>query len=97
MTKDQVLGVADRLLIALTSWLAAKGYITQGQVADIISLGVAAVAVGYGFYINRPVSIAKSAAALPGTLVVTTPEIAAATPNQENIRSSTETEVKVKP
>lgn len=96
MTKDQWQGIAERVLTILATYLVAKGYITTSQVGDIVNLGLAVAAVGYGFYINRPTAIAQSAAALPGTTVITTPDIAKATPDNNNIISNTENKAVVK-
>ena len=46
------------------------------------------VSVWYAWWVNRPKAILQSAAAVPGTTVVTVPEIAHATP-ETNIVSAT--------
>lgn len=93
MTKDQISGVADRLLVVLATYMVAKGYITQSQAAEYIPLVLALASAIYGWYVNRPVAIAQSAAALPGTTVITTPDIARATPMEGNIIANTENKV----
>jgi len=92
MTKDQLSGGLDRALTVLVTWLltylTTKGYITSSQAADFMPLILAIVTAIYGWYVNRPIAIAQSAAALPGTTVVTTADIAQATPNEKNIVSN---------
>ncbi|MDE2103171.1 MAG: hypothetical protein KGL39_38350 [Patescibacteria group bacterium] len=64
-TWDQISGVLDRVLIALFSYLVAKGYIAGDQVAGYISLIIGILGAIWGFYNNRPKAILQSAAALP--------------------------------
>lgn len=93
-TKDQFSGVADRLAIAVVTYLVAKGYVPQALSADLIQLLVIAAGLAWGWYVNRPQAILQSAAAIPNpaaadgkTQIVASPELAAATP-EKNIQSS---------
>lgn len=91
-TVDQVKGAADRILIALLTFIVSKGWVTPSQAAEyttnLLPLALALVGAWYGWYINSPKSIVQSAAALPGTTVVTTHDLAQATPNEANIVSN---------
>lgn len=100
-TWDQVKGIVERLLslglASVFSYAVLKGWITKEDAikygADLLPLLVMAAASLYAWKINRPKEIAQSAAALPGTVVVTTPAIARATPNEPNIVSNREVSV----
>lgn len=87
MTTDQFKAVAERGVTVLVTFAVARGWIPAGQAADLVALLVAAAAIGYGVYVNRPTSIVQSAAALPQTTVITAPSIAAVTP-ESNIMSN---------
>lgn len=94
-TWDQIKGVVERLITvgvaSIFSLIVLKGWITKQQAidygAELVPLIIAAASAYYGWKINRPKEIAQSAAALPGTVVVTTPDIAGSTP-ERNIVSS---------
>lgn len=92
ITFDQIRGPVERVILVALGWLAAKGYISPAEVAGYATLVIGIIAAVYGWWQNRPQAIAQSAAALPGTTVVTTPAIAAATP-ETNIVSSANVEV----
>ena len=96
MTWDQISGPLDRIILMALTWAVAKGLITTADVAPFASAALAIAGAGYGWWVNRPKAIVQSAAALPGTTVVTTPDLAAATPNQTNIVSNTEQKVSPK-
>lgn len=85
MTKDQVTGVIDRIVIAVLTYAVARGWVSQGDVAQFGPAIVGLLAAIYGWYVNRPHSILKSAAALPTVdkIVVNNPETAAAIPSEK--------------
>lgn len=87
-TWDQIKGTLDRLFIALAALAVGKGWISQSDAALYIGVGIALAGALYGYWINRPKAIVQSAAALPNTLVITTPALATATPNEKNIIST---------
>jgi hypothetical protein len=90
-TWDQIKGVAERLILLGLAWLAAGGYIGQG---DVLTYGPAILMlVGslYAWFVNRPKAIVQSAAALPGTTVVTTPDLAKSTPEANIVSGVTNT------
>lgn len=86
-TWDQIRGPIERLIYIGLGWLVARGYLTSAEVANWATLILAVAAAGYGWWQNRPKAIVQSAAAIPGTAVVTTPELAKATP-ENNIVSN---------
>lgn len=95
ITFDQIRGPLERVVYIALGWLAAQGWITSIEVANYATLILAIAAAFYGWWQNRPKAIAQSAAALPGTIVVTTAAIAASTP-EANIVSNANMEVKSK-
>lgn len=86
-TWDQVKGIAERLIGGGLLLLVAKGFIGPDDVAIYGPAILLICAAIYGWYTNRPKAIVQSAAALPGTAVVTTPALARSTP-ETNIVSS---------
>lgn len=79
-TWDQVKGIAERLILIGLAWAVAGGYITQDESLVYAPAIIMAVGAIWAWRVNRPKAIAQSAAALPGTTVVTTPDIAKSTP-----------------
>ena len=95
ITFDQIRGPIERVVYIGLGWLVARGYITSAEVANWATLILALAAAFYGWWQNRPQAVAQSAAAIPGTTVITTPAIAAATP-ETNIKSNATTEAVTK-
>lgn len=98
VTTDIYKGVAERLLyggvIFLTARLVANGYL-EPEMASYLAGGAVTLFGGlWAWWVNRPIAIAQSAAALPNTQVITTSDIANST-KETNI-VSTET-VRVTP
>lgn len=95
-TWDQIHGVAERVitlgLAALLSFAVIKGWITTDQAKEYgVEYGplvIGLVASIYAYRHNSPQTLAERTANIPNTTVITTPEIAAATPNQSNIISA---------
>ena len=86
-TTDQVKGIIERLVQALLIWLVAKGHIGQEDALEYGPIVIAICAALYAWWVNRPKAIIQSAAALPETTVITTPEMARSTP-ETNIISN---------
>ena len=101
LTSDQASGIADRTVSGALIWLvsfvlakvAALGYLAASDVPQLSVVVIILASAGWGYWINRPMAIVKSAAALPGTTVVTTPDLATATPDQANIVSNLKNKV----
>lgn len=101
ITFDQIRGPIERVLYVAFGWLVAKGYISNAEVANYMTLALAILAAFYGWWQNRPKAILQSAAAVVGndgkkTVVVASPELADSTP-ENNIVSNTKTTVKDNP
>lgn len=95
ITFDQIRGPIERIVYIGLGWLVARGFITSAEVGNYATLVLAIAAAFYGWWQNRPKAIAQSAAALPGTTVVTTPDLAASTP-ETNIKSNVTNQVVTK-
>ena len=90
---EQVKGALDRILTVGVTWLlttaVAKGWISKSDAAELGPIAIAAFAGFFGWWVNRRKAIDISAANL-GAVVLTTAEIAKATPNHPNIMSLTD-------
>ena len=64
-TWDQVSGILDRVLLVVFTYLVSKGYINQQEVAGDIATIIGIAGMAWGWYVNRPKAILKSAAAIP--------------------------------
>lgn len=95
LTFDQIRGPVERVVYIGLGWLVARGFITSAEVANYATLALAVAAAFYGWWQNRPKAVLQSAAAVAGTVVITTPELAKATPNEANIISTKSTAAKI--
>lgn len=86
-TWDQVKGLIERAVLIATTFLVAKGYITNEMAALAAQFIIPAAGLFYAWWVNRPKAIVQSAAALPNTMVVTTPDLSNNTP-ETNIVSN---------
>lgn len=87
-TKDQITGLVERGVTVFVTYAVAKGWIDVKMASDIGPLIIGFLSIAYAVYVNRPKAIVQSAAALPGTTVITTPDLAHSTP-EPNIVSVT--------
>lgn len=94
ITFDQVRGPVERLIYVGLGWLVARGYIASEEVANYATLLLGVGAAFYGWWQNRPKAIMVSAAAIKGTTVVTTPDLASST-TQTNIISNLDSKAAV--
>jgi hypothetical protein len=96
VNKDQVTGVAERILyglaVGLTGIGVKKGWYDTEMAAYLAGGIVTVVGSIWALWINRPTALIQSAANQPNTVVVTTADIAKATP-ETNIVSNTEQKV----
>lgn len=97
MNKDQVTGVAERVVYALAmailTKLVAKGYIDQDMAAYLAAGAVTLVGGLWAYWINRPQALMNAAVnSTPGTVIVTSAAVANTTPN-DNIVSDKEAQV----
>lgn len=100
MQQDQIKGMLDRVGLVLAtwflSWMVRKGWIGSEDSAVLLPGLILIPALVWGWWNNRDKALVQSAANVPGTIVVTQPSLAAATPDQNNILSNTNVEVKTK-
>lgn len=78
-----VYGVAMAVCMKLVAW----GWITSEEAPWYAGGAVTLAGGAYGWWVNRPKNL-MIAATNAGATVITTPELAAATPNNPNIVSS---------
>lgn len=95
VTFDQIRGPVERVVLVGLGWFVAKGYISSGEVANYSTLALGVIAAFYGWWQNRPKAIMQSAAAIPGTVVVTSPDLASNT-TETNIVSNDANKVVMK-
>lgn len=99
MQQDQFKGMLDRavavVVTMLLGWMVRKGWLGESDAATLTPAVVLLPALAWGWWINRNKALVQSAAAIPGTVVVTTPELAQSTP-ENNIVSNTKVQVKDK-
>lgn len=101
MTTDQASGIADRTVSGALVWavsfflgkLALAGYLAASDVPQLSVVVIILGSAAWGWWVNRPVAIALAAGNIlrpdgTKTVVVTSPEIAAATPGEANIVSN---------
>lgn len=97
VTKDQGMSIAERVIYGIAMALGMKfvawGYIEADMAPYFAAGAVSGIGSAYAWWINRPKAIVQAAANLPGTTVVTTADLSAATPDQANIVSNTENKV----
>lgn len=92
MQADQVRGMLDRAMTVLATmflhWMVTKGWLGESDAAQLLPALVIVPAIAYGWWNNRNKALLQAAASVPGTVVVTTPALALATPESKNIVSS---------
>ena len=97
MQQDQVKGMLDRAIAVLATmflgWMVKKGWLGESDSATLLPAVVLLPSLAWGWWNNRPTALVQSAANLPGTTIVTTPDLADATPFQGNIVSNTKVKV----
>jgi len=105
MQQDQFKGMLDRAIAVLATmflnWMVQKGWLGQSDAATLLPSLVLIPALAWGWYNNSNKSLLQSAANVVGndgkkTVIVTSPELAAATPDQQNIISNTDVKVQNK-
>ena len=93
MQADQMKGMLDRTIAVLATmflgWMVKKGWIGESDAASLLPALIVLPAIAWGWWVNRDKALLQSAASVPGTVVVTTPELAKDTPNETNIVSNT--------
>ena len=92
---DQTTGIVERVLYGVALALAMKfvawGWLDPDMAPYVAGGLVTAIGGAWAWWVNRPKAMLQSAAAVPGTTVVTTPALAAATPESNIVSSATTT------
>ena len=106
MQSDQIKGMVDRTILVLATWLLAKavsaGWLSQADSAQLLPALIILPALAWGWWNNRDKALLQSAGNVidpktnKPTIIVTSPEMAAATPGQNNIVSSADVKVVTK-
>lgn len=94
-TWDQIKGIMERLILIGLAGATAAGWIGEGDAETYGPAVLLLIGSIYAWWVNRPKAIVQSAAALPGTVVVTTPDLAKSTP-EPNIVSNITSQVELK-
>lgn len=94
MNKDQVTGISERVLygfvMAMFGLGVKKGWYDNETAAYLAGGAVTLIGGIWAWWINRPQALIRAAAqSTPGTVVVTTPEIANATPESNIVSNQT--------
>lgn len=103
MSHDQITAQLRQILPIVGSMAVALGYISPEKAGVLVSNILAVIGplmilggIVWSWFANTEKALVQSAAAIPGTVVVTTAALAKATPEQNNIVSNTETKVVTK-
>lgn len=97
MTWEQAKGVLDRLIALLLLWLVSGGYLTEGDAATVGTILIGLASLAWGWWANRPKALVQSAATVPSTTVITTPALAADTPEPNIVSAASNVVRKVEP
>lgn len=94
MNKTQIATIAAPIISALAVWLAAKGILFDADTWNAI-LGAVGTAIGavIAAKFTTGTSLKDEVGGMRGTTVVTTPEAAAALPNNPDVLSNTEVKI----
>ncbi|MFA5897680.1 MAG: hypothetical protein WC829_01075 [Hyphomicrobium sp.] len=101
--QDQIKGMLDRAIAVMAtmflSWMVKKGWLGESDAATLLPALVLLPALAWGWWNNRDKALIQSAANVVDlktgqkTVIVTSPEMAKDTPDQNNIVSSTDVKV----
>lgn len=104
MNPDQLKGMTDRALAVIATmflnWLVNKGWLGQSDAATLLPALVLLPSIAYGAWNNRDKALLQSAANVVDpktgqkTLIVTSSDLAAATPENNNIVAHSDVTVK---
>ena len=99
MQYDQFKGMLDRAIAILATmllgWMVRNGWLGESDSATLLPAVVLLPSLIWGAWVNRDKALVQSAAAVPGTTVITTPELAKSTPDESNIISNIATPIAI--
>lgn len=58
---EQVKGIAERVLTIVVAYAVGKGIVPEALQHNLVELGLMAISVVIGWYVNRPASLAAAA------------------------------------
>jgi hypothetical protein len=100
---DQTKGMMDRAAAVIATWflgwMVTKGWLGASDSAVLLPAVILLPSIAYGAWVNRDKALIQSAGNVVDpktckpTIIVTSPEMAAATPDQNNIVSNTDVKV----
>jgi hypothetical protein len=97
LTQEQIKGMLDRAGAVIATlalgYLVRKGWIGDSEVAALTPILVLVPTLFWGWWVNRNKALVQSASTIPGTVVITNPEIANNVP-QSNVISSSSAQAK---
>lgn len=88
MNWEQMSSILRHILTFGGGFIVAKGWISAEALPGIVGAMITIGGVIWGMFNKTETAIVASAAALPGTMVVTTPAIAAAVPSSDAMSSA---------
>jgi hypothetical protein len=95
-TPEQIKAMAERAITVLVTILLAKmvrfGWLSDSDSAALLPFMVILPSLAYAWWVNRSKALARSAASIPGTVVITQPGIASST-MESNIVSNVDATV----
>lgn len=91
MSWEQISSVLRHILTFGGGFIVAKGWISAEALPGIVGAIITIGGVVWGAFNRTEKAIVASAANVPGTVVVTTPELAAAVPSPDAVSSATHT------
>lgn len=88
MSWEQISSILRHILTFGGGFIVAKGWLSDATVQQLIGAIITVGGAIWAVYNKTPSSIVASAAALPGTTVVTTPALAASVPSADALSSA---------
>lgn len=90
MNKTQIANILTPIIGVIATWLGTKVPLLDAATWNTLITTVAlAIVTGVLAYFNRATALADTVGKLPGTTVVTTPEISEALPNNPDVIAAT--------
>lgn len=88
MSWEQISSILRHVLTFGGGFIVAKGWISAEALPGVVGAIITIGGIIWGMFNKTEAAIVASAAALPGTVVVTTPALAAAVPSNDAVSSA---------